>query len=78
MINGIGIVTTSTNVGVSSQTLDQCLKATSQLTRTVYQNICTGEVYAVPLGFWDYLIVGGVAVFILLLISVFLLKVIFD
>jgi len=49
------------------QTLDQCLKSTSELYGTTYQNICTGSNHYIPNGFWDY---AGYSVVVLAAVAV--------
>lgn len=42
-------------------TLGECLKYTSEFGGTVYNNICTGETYYVPFGFWDFFLATALA-----------------
>lgn len=42
----------------------ECIKGTSRFAETVYHNVCTGAVYSVPNGFWDYALVFTVCAFL--------------
>jgi len=71
-----GVLTTGGDIKIDSQTLEQCLKSTSNFSGTLVQNICTGQHYLVPLGFWDYavyftLIALGISFALLLLFFAF-------
>lgn len=76
MTTNVGVITDQQTLDISSKTLEQCLKSTSQFSGTLYQNICDGTQYFVASGFWDYagslLILGiGVAVLAALVGMVF-------
>lgn len=53
----------------SQQTLEQCLKATYNLTGTIYTNICDSTTYFIPNGSLDFL--GIIAVFGLVALMIF-------
>lgn len=64
------------NIEQYQKTVDACLKSTSKFGETVYQNVCTGQSFIIPNGFWDYafeiiLLFLGI-VFVLMLLGMFI------
>ena len=49
----VAIATEQGSYDFYTENLAECIKATYKFTETVHHNICTGEVYTVPVGFWD-------------------------
>jgi hypothetical protein len=77
----VGVVTTSDNVTVSTQPIDNCLKSTSNFTETTYQNICNGQSYTVPRGSLDIIgfsILIALGMSLVFIILVMLFEAIFD
>ena len=73
----VGVLTNQGNIDLYSKTLEQCLKSTSGLTGTTYQNICDGTHYFVANGFWDYAL-GFVLLGIGIAFILMLMRMIFD
>ena len=59
------------------QNLEQCLKGSYHYGYVEYHNVCTGESYVVPNGFWD-LSLGLVLLTLGILVIIVVLKAIFD
>jgi len=56
--------------------IESCLKTITDIGRTTYQNICTGELVTVPWGHVDYILLG-IGIFIILFLTFIVLKAIF-
>lgn len=67
MQNVTPVVPITDDVSVYSSTLDQCLKVTNQFSGSLYQNICDGSQYFIPLGFWDYMVFISITTIITIL-----------
>ena len=50
----VGVITSGENIDLATQPLSDCLKGSYQLVETLYTNVCTGEVFSIVNGFWDY------------------------
>lgn len=65
------------NIELYSKNVEACLKSVSNFNHTVYMNVCTGQSYTVPMGFWDYVVYIGL-VFALFFLAGWLIKMITD
>lgn len=56
-----------------NQNIAECIKSASHFTYTEYVNICSGEVRIVEYGFFDFILVSILVLFLLILLLGFIL-----
>lgn len=71
------VIPVSENANVTTNPLEDCLKSTSNFTETTYHNICSGQIYSIPAGFWDITLQTVIVLFITAIALAFL-RLIFD
>lgn len=63
------------------QNVGECIKSTEQYAQRIYQNVCDGTSYVVANGFWNYIGLWLITVFLIaatLFLIFFMFKAIFD
>lgn len=62
------IIAATSSLNISSQNLDECVKTTIYFSKTMYTNICNGNVASVPNGIFDFIFFTGLITFLELVV----------